>query len=499
MERSPDIPDDQAGAPSGSSSIARNALVRSAGEILAKTASVVFFILIARKLGEEAFGDFSFALSLTSALLIAAGLGTEELTTREISRDRSTVHLYITNVILLKGLMSLLLVAAAVGIVFVGSYSDQVHLTVLLVGLGVAIENTGRSYWSAFQAYERQEYVSLSLIVQRFATLFGTIAVVLAGGGLVAVAGVFLGGAVLNLLTVNWALRRFVVKLRFELDVSRWWPIAKAGLPIGAVAVLGGLSLRLDGALISFFSPGPGNAEVGYFGAAFRLIESTLFIGWGFNAAALPWLARQEGEAIREGFQLGTKAVTGLLLPLGVIFSVLAEPIIDLLYGSAYEPAVVPLRYLGLSVVAFSVNFFFQTVLIARDKPTASAWVQAVALAVNVAVNAVVIPKHGAAGAAAVALGTGVLLAVMGAFQVQRVIGRASMVRSLLTPTVAGLTMAGAMELAALPLVPAAVLGIVVYAAVAIAAERLLYPADLALGRELLGRLRHRGAASLGD
>ena len=105
-----------------SASIARNALVRTAGELLAKAASVVFFVLIARELGEAAFGDFSFALALTSTLLLAAGLGTEELTTREISRDRSTVHVYMTNVVIIKVILSALLIVVAVGIVALGSY-----------------------------------------------------------------------------------------------------------------------------------------------------------------------------------------------------------------------------------------------------------------------------------------------------------------------------------------------------------------------------------------
>ncbi|HEX5910687.1 MAG TPA: oligosaccharide flippase family protein [Thermoleophilaceae bacterium] len=497
MNTPPTTPDANEGEASGS--VARNALVRMAGEILAKTASVVFFILIARKLGEEAFGDFTFALSLTSVLLFAAGLGTEELTTREIARDRSTVHLYITNVILIKTITSFLLVVASVLIVVLGSYPAEVQLTVLLVGAGVAFENTGRSYWSAFQAFERQEYVSLSLIVQRFATLIGCIVVLVAGGGLVAVAAVFLGGAVLNLFTVRWALRRFVVKLRFDVDVARWWPIARAGLPIGVVTVLGGLTLRLDATLISFFTPGSGNAEVGYFGAAFRLVEATLFIGWGFNAAALPWLAQQTGDALRHGFELGTKAVAGLLAPIGVILCVLAEPIIELVYGAQYEPAVLPLRYLGLSVVAYSINFYFSTVLVARDKPTAFARAQLVALGVNVAVNAYVIPRHGAAGAAAVALGTGALLAVLGAIQVQRVIGRASLLRGLLSPTVAALAMAGVIELTQLPLVPAALLGLVVYGATALAVERVVYPDDLAMARVLVSRLRRRRVAALAD
>ena len=476
-----------------SASIARNAAVRTGGELLAKVASVAFFILIARELGEAAFGDFSFALALTSTLLLAAGFGTEELTTREISRDRSTVHVYITNVVAIKVVASVLLLAVAVGITFVGSYPEEVKLAVLLVGAGVAFENTGRSYWSVFQAFERQELLSLSLIIQRFSTLLIAAVVLAAGGGLTEVAGAFLAGAVLNLLTVRWALRRYVIELHFALDTSRWLGIMREGLPIGAIVLLGALLLRLDQTLISFFTPGTGNTEVGYYAAAFRLVEATLFIGWGFNSAALPWLSRQTGRGVVDAYELGVKALAGVLAPITVVLVTLADPVIELLYGPGYAPAADSLQYLGLAVVLLSVNFYAATVLVAQDRPASFARAQLLVLVLNVVANALVIPEHGAAGAAAVALGSAVLLLVLGAVQVQRRIGRASVVRALAGPVLAAAAMAGAIELTALPLVPAALVGAAVYLAAGLAFERLAYPADFALVRRVV--LRQRSSA----
>ena len=53
---------------STSGKIATATLVRAIGEIVAKSASVVLFIAIARKLGDTGFGDFIFGLSLSSVL-----------------------------------------------------------------------------------------------------------------------------------------------------------------------------------------------------------------------------------------------------------------------------------------------------------------------------------------------------------------------------------------------------------------------------------------------
>ncbi len=59
--------------------VVRNAAIRAAGEIVGKGASLIFFVVMARELGLDGFGDFMFALSLSTVLVLAAGFGTEEL------------------------------------------------------------------------------------------------------------------------------------------------------------------------------------------------------------------------------------------------------------------------------------------------------------------------------------------------------------------------------------------------------------------------------------
>ena len=68
--------------------VARNAAVRMGGEIVAKLASLAFFVVMARELGARGFGEFQFALALTGALIYLAGFGTDQLLAREVARER---------------------------------------------------------------------------------------------------------------------------------------------------------------------------------------------------------------------------------------------------------------------------------------------------------------------------------------------------------------------------------------------------------------------------
>ena len=103
--------------------IARNAAVRTVGEIVAKTASLLFFITMARQLGPDGYGAFMFALALTTALLIGAGFGTDELTAREVARDHGRGGRYLSDVAALKKASALVLLGLSVLISKLGDFS----------------------------------------------------------------------------------------------------------------------------------------------------------------------------------------------------------------------------------------------------------------------------------------------------------------------------------------------------------------------------------------
>jgi O-antigen/teichoic acid export membrane protein len=468
--------------------IARNAALRTGGEVVAKLASVAFFVAMARELGQEGFGDFMFALSLSTVLILAAGFGTEELITREVARDRGRVHGYLSNVMAVKALTSVALLLVVVAIVNVGGYSSEARIAVYLVSIGTAVENFGRTWHSVFQAYERMELISISLILQRVLTAGIGIGVLLSGGGLIAVSIVFMGGAVVGVLTANWALRRFVVAPRWELDRSRWVSLVRAGLPIGIAALLFTVLLRVDASLLSFLKGGD-NSEVGIYGAAFRLIEATLFISWAFTAAMLPWMARQEGGAgLARGYELGLKAMSAVLLPIGLGFVLLAPQLIDLLYGAAYGPAVTPLRLLGAMTVLYGINSFAATLLIARDRPGDFTRIVGLVAAQNIAFNFILIPPYGADGAALNAALSGLLLAGLSIWKVTSTTGAISLVRAFAGPVAGGVAMTAVILLTDLPLVPAALAGVAAFLVVLLAFERVVFHDDFARLRELLRR-----------
>jgi O-antigen/teichoic acid export membrane protein len=472
--------------------IAANAILRTGGELVAKAASLAFFVVMARELGTEDFGDFNFALSLATLVIPAAGFGMDSLLAREVSRDRERVHGYMSNVIAVKGLGAVALLALMAIVVNVAGYEGDAKVAVYLVGAGVALENLGRTWQSAMQAHERLGLVSGALIVQRTVTSVVAIALMLGGAGLVTVSAVFLGGAAVGLVAAHALLRGRVVVPRREVDRSRWLPLVRAGIPIGIVTLLFGMLLQLDVVLLSLL--GGDSDEVGVYGAAFRLVAATMFLSWSFGQATQPWLARQEDDRalpLARGYELGLKALTAVLLPIGVGFATLAEPIVETVYGDGYEGAIVPLRLLGTVVALYGLNQFTSVLLISRYRPGDMRRNLIVVLVQNVVCNVILIPPLGADGAAISGAASAALLAVLSLHAGRRVTGRLSLVRALAGPALAAAAMAVVL-LAVQPSLWAGIpLGAAVYAVALAAWERTANPTDL---RIVLSALRSRDA-----
>ena len=175
-----------------------------------------------------------------------------------------------------------------------------------------------------------------------------------------------------------------------------------------------------------------------------------------------------------------------MLLPIGVTFAILADPLVNLFYGGQYEAAVAPLRWLGVMTVFYGINLLAAIVLVARDRPLDFARICGIVVALNLALNLALIPPLGATGAALAAAASSIVLAVLGVRRISSLTGRLNLLRSFAGPVLAGAVMAGAMLVSPLPFVPTAVLGVVLYAVVLLLVERRVHPDDFDQLRRLV-------------
>ena len=477
---------------SGTARILPNTVYRAAADVGSKLVSVAFFVVMARMLGNEAFGSFTFGLSFAALVTVLAGFGQDAILTREIARDRRRVDEYFANTLALKLVLALPVSVVALGGLGLAHMQNTTRVVAVLITFAVLAELLTSTCFAVFQAFERLGFLPVVIISQRLVTAAVGIAVMAAGAGIEAVAVVYLGGSLLALVLAFWLLYGRVVRPRMTISTSRWWPLMRVALPVGVALVFQVTLFRVDASILQIFEH---ERVVGYYGAAYRLFESPLFISWAVAAAVYPVLSRlTETRELRTVFERSLKLAVAATLPFALGAAILAKPVVSLLYGADFRPSARALALLAPAIVLYSFNHVGGVLLLARNRQRWLAVVYGTMAVENIVANFATIPRYGMTAAAINTAVTEVLLFLAMGVLAQRVTGGLNWVRMLGGPLVAGAVTAGLMLVLRDSLAAAAIAGVVGYLVALVAFERLAYPQDLgAVTRFLRGKVPPAG------
>lgn len=188
---------------------------------------------------------------------------------------------------------------------------------------------------------------------------------------------------------------------------SRTRPLFSAGplidfsLPVAFAGTMLSLNGWVGRLLVGYFRPA---AEVGIFQASSQ--ASVLFglIVIGFNSILVPTIADlhrcEKWQMLDELFKVSTKWVLYLSIPPFLVIAFLPRELMTVLYGTRYESGAVPLLILSLGQLVNAATGAVGSMLAMTGHQSELLKISVSALAVNVVLSGVLIPRFGLAGAA---------------------------------------------------------------------------------------------------
>ncbi len=467
---------------------AKNVAVRAVGEIIGKLGSLVLLAALARTVGDSRLGIFIFGLAWAEVAMTPVGLGIDQYLLRRVAADRARVDAYFWNAMSLKLQRGIPIVIASVAVVYLLDYSDETELTVSILTVGLLFNTMARSPSNLFEAFERNDLVAKTIVVQRVLAATLGLAVLLAGYGVVAVAITYSLGT----------LAQFALAMRL-LGTHLGWPrmirpadvrreIRKQSLTFTAQDVFGLVLARADILLLGALAT---DAVVGLYGSAYRLFEATTFINValaGAFAAMYTYLGRDTSPTLSAVFQRSIKLAVALLLPIALSLGLLAEPLCRAFFGADFGDAAEPLRLLAPVVVLFGVMVLCSVLVLSRAHPRRMVYTVAASSAVNVGLNLALVPMLEDVGAALAMLVSMVVYASIAIWLAVLEVGRINWLSMLAAPTVAALAMAGPLLLLSGVWPLAIVVGGLIYLAAYVAVDRVVDPDDLRFVADLVRR-----------
>ena len=424
----------------GSRALRNTALVLSA-KVVARLIALVTVLYMIRRLGPEHYGSFTVLINLTAIVSVVLDLGFNVLFVREGARHQAEIERYLRNVISLRLLMSVaafVLLAALVIPLGLGGLLVPGFLLMVLTSYSTLLRNALYAVQQlGFEAIAvvLESLVLFALVVYGGTTHQGIAYFVWAYAAQYAFSCAYFVGVL--------AFKRIAVPgWRFEATLLRTW--FWKGLPFALTFVLTILYFRIDQPLIYVIR---GETESALYGAAYKPIESLLFVPITVLSVVFPVLAVYHRERPSELIVAVNRFYKALLLmgaPTSIGIVVLAHPLTPLLLGHDFLASEPALRVLALTLGIAFVNNAFIGALNASDHQSSFTWAAGWSLVANLPLNLTLIPLFGYQGAAWATVATELVLAIAGWTLTARHVGRVQVPSASWRVVVASLVMGAA-------------------------------------------------------
>lgn len=351
-------------------------------------------------LGDVEFGKFSLALAVGIIIESILDPGFYQITVREIARKKDLAKQYLSNIIGYKILVSLIaILVLTVGLYFIHTPKTTAFAIIIMVSAGI-LKSVKNTYSSVFQAYEYFHLDAVIWTLERFILLLvGTIALFM-GSGVIGFCLVFAILRLLDIAFVSFLVRVKICNLSIGFNRSFLKTLLKISLPVGIFIIVLNLYNYIDTIMISIIR---GDAEVGWYNAAFKLYEGLAVFPMVICVVFRPRIAKlyhQNRAHFEKLFLIGIKYILIISLFLSVTGFLASKLAINILFGEQYDPSITALKILLIGIVFVFVLVYFQMMLIAMDRQKVVLFVGIAGLVVNIVLNLVLIPKFGFTGAA---------------------------------------------------------------------------------------------------
>ena len=422
---------------------------------------LVATILVARTLGPEEFGRFQFALALTLLLSFLVMLGLPKLLVRELARRPGEAVVRIDSALLIT-----LVAGSAVSLLLFGlsRIFDTGAALLVMAGVTLIADSATRVVMALFWAFERMKYEAVSVGVQEAAFVALTLAVLARGSGVEGVMAAYLASRMIGLLA-SWSIA--TTKLH-RPTWPRWHPgvvrqMLRASMPFAIDDALSLAYVRIDAVLLGVFK---GPRAVGLYQSATNLVLYLNILPRMVNMSMYPQMSRawpDRPSELRRLRDASLRLLGAIAMPLAVGSFLLAPRMFGFVYGPGFEPAAGFYQLLVLIVPFRMLGNTLGTALTSADRQSQRTLLVAVAAAVNIGLNLVLIPAWSIQGAVVATLVTETGLFLAYAILLRRAVGPSCLLSAVGVPGLACVPLA----LAVITLYTAPLAAVIVAAGVA--------------------------------
>ena len=372
-----------------------------AEKILRMVVGLFVGIWVARYLGPEQFGLFSYAQAFVGLFTAIAGLGLDGSIVRELVKDPSKQAVLLGTAFYLKLIGALLVLLALAGAVTL-SHQDSLTTWLIFIIASATVFQSFNVVDFFFQAKVLSKYVVYVNIISLLISSFVKIGLILTNASLIAFAWVILFDSVILMLGFVYYFQRHaklnIKRLKFSKATAinllkDSWPLILSGLVIS-------IYMKVDQIMIKEIL----DAEaVGQYAAAVRLSEAWYFIPMVIASSLFPAIINAK-KVSEEFYYAQLQKLYDLMVWIAIAIALpmtfLSDWVIDLLYGVQYDQSgAILMIHIWVAVFVF-LGVASSRWFIVENLQKYSLYRTLAGALINVMLNYILIPIYGIYGAA---------------------------------------------------------------------------------------------------
>jgi O-antigen/teichoic acid export membrane protein len=421
--------------------VIKNSTWLFASNIIMKIIASFVVIFLARKLGSEGFGQYSFVVAFVGFFGIIASFGFNSLMIRDIAKDKSLANKYFNNIMTLKIFFAIAALLSIFILSFFIGKSPTIILAIYILGIELVVGGFADTMRSIFQAYERMEFDAITNIIEKVLWAALLLLVIFNNLSLVNIALAILVSTTFGLIITYFFLRKYITKFAFEIDKVFWRKIIIDALPFALTGLFSLINFKIDQVLLSFMTT---DIIVGWYSAAYKIIDILALIPSILLTALYPVFSRFYKEnkyLLKKSFDFSLRYVIILCIPVVIGVFLIADKIILLIYGQSYSNSIDILKILiFISLISFINTPLFVT-LNAIGKQKITMINTAITALVNIAMNLILIPIMSVKGAALATIVAEITFLILSSYQLHKFGLDLNLWKKSFKPVIAGVIM----------------------------------------------------------
>jgi O-antigen/teichoic acid export membrane protein len=381
--------------------IAKNSFFVLAARLLEVIFNLVILTQVARYLGIDRFGVYSFVLAIIWVLSPMLFLGLNQILAREVAVKRETAPDFLGNALVLNVVMVLPVLLCAVAAKYIFGL-DPVSTVALFIAVGYfTLDAFIRNFFGVVIAFEDTKYMTLITFVRGLVELVLILTVVSLDLGFVFIFAASAAAKLIAVLAALFLFRRRFALPRINVDPDGLYRLLRACLPLMVSLFLINGFLYVDVFMLKLMAS---NADVGLFQAPHKILTRMQVLPVSFFIALLPVfsrLARSEGDfhKFKTLFEKIFKVTLIFALPVSIIGIAMSHEIVLFLFGEAFFRAGLSLSILLCAFPFLCITTLYRYLLISTEKQGLVMFSDGICLFVNFLLDLVLVPRFGFMGA----------------------------------------------------------------------------------------------------